>query len=520
MTDDDKTPKTDDVPEGFTLDETPTAAAATAGGGADVPGGFTADKFTKPAGGGILQNPGGDAPGHEGFGGNVPTQPEQMSVTNFLTNKLPGSIINTAQNLTSAVIHPIRTGEGLGNLVAGTFKAAARGAGFEMPENESDQVARNFLEYAKNRWGGVDQIKNALYQDPVGMMMDFSALLSGAGGVLRGAGALSGIETASEMGRMMGEAGEVANPLYVPGKVASGVIGKLAPKPLPGFDPKNATFAGEDVPFDPSTGTFHEQPGGYRSPQPEQPPPNPPPKPPESTQEAVNRLRSQWGVKSPKSGVEAPTPPPAPRVGDYVQWESQGTLKLPKPLRVRGFSDDGKWAFLEGSNTGIPADQLIHAPTEAPPAEPPPAKPPAQPAAPPPAKPAGWKAWAGPLASVGITGAALEYLTHHMLGSLGAGALAGGAVKYLPQLLKSEAGQRMLATIGPDSNAAALASVAKNLVPALNTLYQSGLQQQSMGEHSAFDQRAKGGMVNPELARIERQRLPLLGIHDMLQRKN
>jgi hypothetical protein len=46
------------------------------------------------------------------------------------------------------------------------------------------------------------------------------------------------------------------------------------------------------------------------------------------------------------------------RVGDMVQWESQGSLALNSARRLTGFSDDGEWAFLEGSPTGIPAGEL------------------------------------------------------------------------------------------------------------------------------------------------------------------
>ncbi len=47
------------------------------------------------------------------------------------------------------------------------------------------------------------------------------------------------------------------------------------------------------------------------------------------------------------------------RCGDWVQWESQGALQFPKPRRVRAVSDDGDWAFVEGSDTGLPVAELI-----------------------------------------------------------------------------------------------------------------------------------------------------------------
>ena len=46
-------------------------------------------------------------------------------------------------------------------------------------------------------------------------------------------------------------------------------------------------------------------------------------------------------------------------VGDLVQWESQGVLKLETPKRVRLVSEDGQWIAVEGSEAGIPMEQVI-----------------------------------------------------------------------------------------------------------------------------------------------------------------
>lgn len=60
--------------------------------------------------------------------------------------------------------------------------------------------------------------------------------------------------------------------------------------------------------------------------------------------------------------------PPAFGVGDFVQWESAGALRLPHPKRLTGFSPDGAWAFVDGSKTGIAVGELRRA---APPLTPP-----------------------------------------------------------------------------------------------------------------------------------------------------
>lgn len=46
-------------------------------------------------------------------------------------------------------------------------------------------------------------------------------------------------------------------------------------------------------------------------------------------------------------------------VGDFVQWESNGALQFSTPLRVRFISEDGAWVAVEGSETGIPMDEVI-----------------------------------------------------------------------------------------------------------------------------------------------------------------
>jgi hypothetical protein len=48
-----------------------------------------------------------------------------------------------------------------------------------------------------------------------------------------------------------------------------------------------------------------------------------------------------------------------PKVGDYVQWQSQGVLQFESPKRVQSLSEDGVYAFVEGSNTGLPVNDLI-----------------------------------------------------------------------------------------------------------------------------------------------------------------
>lgn len=48
-------------------------------------------------------------------------------------------------------------------------------------------------------------------------------------------------------------------------------------------------------------------------------------------------------------------------VGMYVQWEQGGAFQLEQSAKLVGFSADGKYAFVEGSTTGIPRAELVAA---------------------------------------------------------------------------------------------------------------------------------------------------------------
>jgi hypothetical protein len=46
------------------------------------------------------------------------------------------------------------------------------------------------------------------------------------------------------------------------------------------------------------------------------------------------------------------------KVGDLIQWESNGQLQFETPKRVRWVHDDGQWLAVEGSDTGIPMQEV------------------------------------------------------------------------------------------------------------------------------------------------------------------
>lgn len=49
------------------------------------------------------------------------------------------------------------------------------------------------------------------------------------------------------------------------------------------------------------------------------------------------------------------------KIGDWVQWETQGCLRLPAASRISAFFDNGKYVTVEGSNNPVPLAELIPA---------------------------------------------------------------------------------------------------------------------------------------------------------------
>ena len=51
--------------------------------------------------------------------------------------------------------------------------------------------------------------------------------------------------------------------------------------------------------------------------------------------------------------------PYVPQVGDYVQWEHNGVLGLPEATRIKGFSPDKAWAYIDGQQGALLVTELI-----------------------------------------------------------------------------------------------------------------------------------------------------------------
>lgn len=63
-------------------------------------------------------------------------------------------------------------------------------------------------------------------------------------------------------------------------------------------------------------------------------------------------------VQSPDAD-EPDTEIESPAIGNYIQWESQGVLQFPQPMKVKSVDEEQGYLFVEGSQTGVPIGETF-----------------------------------------------------------------------------------------------------------------------------------------------------------------
>lgn len=183
---------------------------------------------------------------------------DEKSVGGFLENVVR-SAKDTAGNLLDAVIHPIDTIKGTAKLAVGEINkldkvapSLLRASGLSigtnlLPESfkqESDQTATAVNQFYKDRYGGWENIKNTLYNDPVGVALDVASVLEPAGAVLGKVGTASKIPSLIKAGNVVQKSGEVVNPVRLAAKATSGTtklastLAKYGTSQATGLEPK------------------------------------------------------------------------------------------------------------------------------------------------------------------------------------------------------------------------------------------------------------------------------------------
>lgn len=162
-----------------------------------------------------------------------------------MVKNIPSSAGTFGKNIASAVMHPIDTAKGLVRTAAGGIGAAAdkivpgsSTAYGSVVTPEDTQAWNNFKDFFKKRYGGIEETKQTIQNDPVGFASDAAAALGMAGGAIGKTGELSGINALTKAGEATTSAGEVLNPMNAArgtARLAGEYIGKPVSEGIAGL---------------------------------------------------------------------------------------------------------------------------------------------------------------------------------------------------------------------------------------------------------------------------------------------
>ena len=124
-----------------------------------------------------------------------PVQPPEAPPVDFsaseMVKNIPGSAMQLGKDIYQTVRHPIDTAKGMQSLGQGLIEKAlpTNINGQEFGPTQNEEMVNEVGKYFKGRYGGMDEIKTTLQNDPVGMGFDVGGVASG--GVAVGAKGLN-----------------------------------------------------------------------------------------------------------------------------------------------------------------------------------------------------------------------------------------------------------------------------------------------------------------------------------------
>lgn len=133
----------------------------------------------------------------------VTVTPDSMTVSeipgprNYSLGEVPGEMLRNAPSsaakvvgdVVTAVTSPIQTTTGIGDLVGGLMEPVTPNFMYGGDSRERALTARdNFTKYLADRFGGTEELKRTMAEDPIGFLGDLSTVFSGGAGMAKLAG--------------------------------------------------------------------------------------------------------------------------------------------------------------------------------------------------------------------------------------------------------------------------------------------------------------------------------------------
>jgi len=156
-------------------------------------------------------------------------QPLTMKqVVSQAVGNIPKSAEQFVKDMVTPFLEPKET--------AKAFVSLGKGLGQKLipGKQEDEEIVDSLVEVMKDRYGGVENIKKTLAEDPVGFVADISSLLIPGGAVTKSLGVVSKVEKIGKVGKVISKVGEALEPTTAIRKVTKEVVKKAIPKELPG----------------------------------------------------------------------------------------------------------------------------------------------------------------------------------------------------------------------------------------------------------------------------------------------
>ena len=160
---------------------------------------------------------------------NYPYEPVDFKATTAIKN-IPSSALQLGKDLWTAVTNPLDTLGSIRNLAQGIVEKAIPETinGVDFGETENEQLVNAVGNYLVDRYGGLDEIKTTIMNDPTGFLLDASAILTGGGSLAAKAPGVVG-----KVASGIQVVGQAVDPLNITASAAKYAAGKVLPDDLP-----------------------------------------------------------------------------------------------------------------------------------------------------------------------------------------------------------------------------------------------------------------------------------------------
>ena len=160
----------------------------------------------------------------------VPDSPTESSFILETMGNIPSSALQFGKDLINPILNPIETASTILQLGSGIVQLAIPG------EQNNEELVRQVGQFFADRYGGAENIKRTIKEDPVGFLGDIALVFTGTGAAVRGtgtglkaAGAVKAGEAVEKAGSLASATGKYTDPTRIVGQTL-GTVTELAGK--------------------------------------------------------------------------------------------------------------------------------------------------------------------------------------------------------------------------------------------------------------------------------------------------